>query len=423
MGTKSGVNHQQNHQQTISNGIYRSLLKNQTLMLLWSGKAISIIGDAFFDLAVMWVVYEQSQSILQSATVGIIIHLSTAFFSPIAGALADRWDRKSILWITNVLSAIVIGFVTLFIFLFDYLPLPIALVSILFLNAFGTFLNPAEASIMPEIINKEHFIGANGIFQAISQISSLLGRAIGGFVIAGIGAGWALTGDALSFLIVAICISFARIPKRTANFTKGKLSLWRDIKDGWSHIKSHRVIKTMLLLYLLINAISFMPTLYPALVNHQLNGNATIYGMIQAASFVGGLVGGLVTGFFERKFKVGHLVGGLWVLAGLCNIGIAFSTSILLTMLLLFAQTLFITVSVVSLNAIQMLLIPEEYRGRLFGIIGSLSVIIIPLTTLIAGLLGDIIGVSTLFVIAGFWIIGVSILAFINPHIRNANVN
>ena len=116
MSTQSSVN----HQQTISNGFYRSLLKNQTLMLLWSGKAISVIGDAFFDLAVMWVVYVQSQSILQSATVGIIIHLSTAFFSPIAGALADRWDRKAILWVTNVLSAVVIGFVTLYIFLFDY---------------------------------------------------------------------------------------------------------------------------------------------------------------------------------------------------------------------------------------------------------------------------------------------------------------
>lgn len=47
--------------------IYKSLFKNKTLMLLWSGKFISIIGDSFFDIAVMWVVYAQSQSVLQSA--------------------------------------------------------------------------------------------------------------------------------------------------------------------------------------------------------------------------------------------------------------------------------------------------------------------------------------------------------------------
>ncbi len=81
---------------------YRRLLGNRTLMLLWGGETVSIFGDAFFNLAVLWVVYSQSNSAFQTALVGVVWHLSDIVFGPLAGILADRLDRKRIMVATNL---------------------------------------------------------------------------------------------------------------------------------------------------------------------------------------------------------------------------------------------------------------------------------------------------------------------------------
>src|SRR5690606_23173491 len=136
--------------------VYKSLFRNKTLILLWSGKFISIIGDRFFDIAVMWVVYAQSQSVLQSALVVVAFHLFTVLMSPIAGVVPDRLDRKTIMCSFNLLAALIVGITVVLFSILGYFLLLVAIISILLLNAMTTFINPAEASVMPEIVGKEH---------------------------------------------------------------------------------------------------------------------------------------------------------------------------------------------------------------------------------------------------------------------------
>jgi MFS transporter, DHA3 family, macrolide efflux protein len=409
---------------------YLDLVKNKTLMYLWTGKTVSNIGDTFFDLAVMWVVYAQSGSVLQSAIVGMMSHLSAIIFSPIAGAVADRFDRKTIMWSTNVLSAVVVGAVAYAYFTFGHIPLIVAALSIFLLIALGTFINPAEASVMPEIVGKSHLSTAYGIFSTITQSATLLGQALAGFVIAGFGAGWALSGDAISFFFVAGCIALAKIPKRTVahpasvKSTSGKKgSFWGDIKSGWQYTKTNPTIYALLWLAMLINVISYLGPLFPALVSDQLKSGAAAYGMIEAASVVGAMVGGVMTGYFDRRFKTGHLMGVTLLLSGFCPLGIAMSTSVILTIILVFILTFFTQLASILMMSAQLALVAEEYRGRVFGISRSFVMAAMPISTLIAGYLGDIIGVSILFTFAGFWVIGISCLALLNPHTRNIEID
>src|SRR5579885_1202079 len=75
------------------NSIYVRLLRNRSFTLVWSGQTISTLGDTFFNLAVMWVIYAQSGSALQTALISVIWHISSIVFGPFAGAVADRWDQ------------------------------------------------------------------------------------------------------------------------------------------------------------------------------------------------------------------------------------------------------------------------------------------------------------------------------------------
>ncbi|WP_214483785.1 MFS transporter [Bacillus sp. SM2101] len=417
-----------NNTQREKKSIYLNLIKNRTLMLLWSGQSISIIGDAFFDLAVIWVVYSQSQSVLQTAVIGALSHLSTAIFSLVAGTVADRMNRKKVMVYTNVIASLVLFCVATIVLVFGYLPFSVALVSVLLLNILNTFLSPCEASIMPEIVGKEQLATAYGIFSSIGQTAALLGNAVAGVIIAGIGAGWSITIDAVTFMIVALLIGIARIPKNKiykSNSNKDKsftFSLITDIKDGWNYIKLFPLIKTILWLYLMINIISFMPPLYPALVDQQLNGNASVFGFIHVVSLIGGITGGLVTGSVVRKLKLKSIVGLLWILAGLCTLGISFSTFVPLTLFLMFGQTFFVSISSIYLSTLQMSIVSQEYRGRVWGIVRTFAIITMPVSTLIAGILGDIIGVPILFTAAGFWIILMGVFAGLNHHLRNAHI-
>lgn len=405
--------------------IYRSLFTNRTLMLLWSGETVSIIGDAFYFLAVVWLVYDQSKSVFLSALVGVFFHLSSAFLSPFAGVLADRFDRKKLIVTTHVLSAVAVFAVGLIYFALGYLPLVIAFITILLLNGLSTILYPAESSILPDIVGKDSLSGAYGVFQTIAQSASLIGNAIAGLAIAAIGTGWALSLDGLSFIIVAIFIGLAPIPKRKideASSGHKKPSMFRDMTDGWRYIKGLPVIRSLVWLTLLINISSFTGPLYAPLVANQLHSGPAVLGFLEVAGIIGGMIGGLVASFFERRFGAGRLVGLFWGLGGLCTIGIGFSPSVLLTMALMFISTFFSVVASVCLFAVEMAIISENYRGRVNGIRRSFAVIAIPISTLIAGAVGEILDISILFAIAGVWTCFVAFIAFINPHVRKAKV-
>lgn len=402
--------------------IYIGLLKNRTLLLLWSGQTVSIIGDVFFNITVMWVVYEQTKSILQSALVGVVWHLSSIIFSPIAGVFADRMNRKRIMIITNLLASLVTLILSIIIYLQGYLSSTMAIASIFLLNCFAVFMVPARNSILPDIVERNQLISANGLFSTINQSAALLGSAIAGFVISFLGPEWSILLNSLSFLFVALCISLANLPVRNIDFNSMKRSpILKDISLGWQVIKKSALLKTIVSISVLINIPSFLGPLYPALVNQILNANAATYGTIQAIGVVGAMVGGMLTGIIERKIGPGPVMVTGWALAGLCIIGVSISEILYLTMFLLFIQMFSLTISSVCLSTVIITNVTENYRGRVMGITTSISVIAIPISTLIAGWLGDILGVSSMFLIAGIMVLGTALIAWFTPQIRKVS--
>ena len=147
---------------------YIELIKNRTLVLLWSGQTISDIGDAFFNLALMWMVFTNTNSILQTALVSVFWHISDILFSPIAGILADKFDRKRIMIVSNFLAFILVGILAIYTFSVQYIEPLIIYISILALNCLTAFMTPLRSSVLPDIVGKELLTTASGIFTSLT---------------------------------------------------------------------------------------------------------------------------------------------------------------------------------------------------------------------------------------------------------------
>ncbi len=399
-------------------------------MLLWSGQTASYFGDAFFNLAVMWVVWSETQSTLQTAIIQAVWHIPDIIFAPLAGVLADRWDRKAIMVTTNVGAAAVVGAVALVVVLVGHLPPAIAFVAIFKLNGLTTFMNPARASVMPSVVGRDLLTTAQGLFSTARETAALAGSATAGLVIAAAGAVWALAVDAASFLFVSLCIAIARLPGRSAPTDASKKvraglsprSVGRDLREGWRTASGLPVVRALLWLGVLINVGSFIGPLWPALVQERLGGGAGSYGVLLAASTAGGMIGGLVAGPLERRVGAGRILASGWSLAGICGLGIAASTSLPVTMGLEFVKTASFIASMVASGAIMITSVPEEYRGRVFGIVRSMSVVLIPASALAGGWTAEFVEIWIMFAAAGAFTFALALLAWANPHVRTARI-
>ena len=409
---------------------HRRLFRNRSFVLLWSGQTVSVFGDAFFNLAVMWVVWSETQSTLQTAVIQAIWHLPDVIFAPLAGVLADRWDRKAIMVATSIAAATVVGAVALIVALVGHLPPVIAFIAVFKLNSLTTFMSPARASVMPSVVGHDLLTTAQGLFSTARETASLVGSAAAGLLLSAASAVWALLIDAGSFVVVALCIALARLPGRvssapSANELRPRLSprsVVQDLLAGWRTASGVPVVHTLLWLGVLINVGSFMGPLWPALVQERLGGGAASYGVLLAAATAGGMIGGLAAGPMEQRFGAGRVLAAGWSLAGVCTLGIAVSTWQPFTMALECVETAAITASLVASGGILITSVPEAYRGRVFGLFRSMSVILIPASALAGGWIAEFVEVWIMFAAGGAFVLALALTAWIIPSVRNARI-
>lgn len=403
-------------------GTYLQLLRNPTFVLLWSGQTISTIGDAVFNVAVMWLVYVQTGSALQTGIISVLYTLSSVIIGPIAGVYADRWNRKWTMAGVAFLSAVIVSVATIPLALAGLSPLLIY-VTVVLLNVGALFYSPARSSVMPEIVGRDLMVAAGGLFSLVNQGTSLIGAALAGLILAVLGATWALVADAGSFLVAAVAIAVAHIPGHARwSGSLDRPSLVHDLRDGWRVARGQPVLWAFIRIAALVNVVSYMGPLFPALVRLQMHGDVKAYGFLEAASVVGGMAGGLAAGSLERRVGTGRLIGMSFTVGGLCFTALGISSSVLLGGALFLTATFFLIAADVSMGALTPLLIPEEYRGRVSGLLRATAVVAMPATILLGGWLADRVGPGPLYVFGGLWAVGVGFLAWSSPHLRTARI-
>jgi MFS family permease len=267
-------------------------LKNPVFRTLWLASLVSGSAVSAQDTALRWVMNGLSASSLLLSAISTLTFLAFCLLTFPAGMVADRIDRRRILEISNVLLASAGGLLTLFALLRLITPLVILIFA--FILACGMAMTaPAWTALMPEVVEEEFWPAVSALGGVQLNLSSIVGPAIGGFLIPTLGTSVVFGLAAASFLLLAWSVRSKRL--RALHLPAEKQKTWTAmVRELVKLVASHRRIQIVIARNVLFSLfISVIPTLLPVVGLKVLQLNSTSLGLLFTSLGIGAVLGGL----------------------------------------------------------------------------------------------------------------------------------
>ncbi len=385
-----------------------SSLRYKNFRLLWTGGVISSTGDFLEIIALNWLVYELTNSPFYLGIFNLARSLPMLFFTMIAGALADKYERRKLMIYSQGSAMILSGILAFLAFGGELNVFPIIVIGILE-GVANSFNLPIRQSLISEIVPKEKIVNAVALNGASLTLTLVLGPAIGGLVIGTLGVKYALLLNTISFIAVLWALFAMKIPPQVK---KHKKSLTSSLKEGAVYIKNHKVIFTVVLFSFLMVAIGLpYTTLLPVFAKDYFHIGATGYGYMFSIVGIGALLGSLFSGIRSKeKVKAAMIFsfvsfGVLLVLFGAAAIFMSKYLAVFAVLLVMIGFS-FSTFNATN-NTILQLIVDDRYRGRVLSTL-FLGFGLTSLGSFIIGWLAEFLSAPVAYIIIG------SILLFLS---------
>src|SRR5690625_2475140 len=157
----------------------KAIFTNKDFMLLWAGLTVSRFGVRFIDLVIMWFVIQETGSALALGATVICITLPTVFIGPIAGVLADRYDKKKIIVTMDFCNGSLMLLVAILL-LTGHLSMVLLYTLLIIMSTVSAFFNPAANASVPLLVEEKDLSRANSLNQFSAQGSNIVGPATAG---------------------------------------------------------------------------------------------------------------------------------------------------------------------------------------------------------------------------------------------------
>lgn len=428
----------------------------RTFLILWVSQSFSVFGTAITFFAMnIWlvqVVYplpeQQADLGWALAAVGLASGLPNTLITPIAGALADRMDRKRLMLSMDLINGAIMGLVA-YLMATGLLQFWMVLLFLVLLSATHSIHGSAFDTSYAMLVPDEQLPRANGMMQSIWSLSSVLSPAIAASIIAlpllarqGVlpaglatifsgmenGIALALTVDALTFLLAAAVLFFLTIPspKREdmAGGGRAKPSIWGDVRFGAAYIWRRRPLLWLLVTFAVVNLSLQMGVFLPLLVKVDLAADWSARGMtfegalaaLNTAMAAGGLAGGfLISAWGGVKRNRVLVVLFSLMMTGLMQVLLGFSAVFYLAMGAIFLWDFTAPVTNAHSQAIWQSQVPREMQGRVFAIRRVVAWSLGPLGQVLAGLLVGLMAPGMGLALLGGVIVLVCLLQLFNP--------
>ncbi|MBI2559126.1 MFS transporter [Candidatus Woesearchaeota archaeon] len=345
-----------------------SSLKYRNFRLLWTGAVISSTGDFLEIVALNWLVYEMTNSPFYLGLFNLARSLPILFFTLIAGALADKYERRKLMLYSQS-TAMLLSFVLAFLAFSGKLTV-YPLISIGILQGIANSFNlPIRQSLISELVPREALVNAVALNGASLTLTLVLGPALGGLIVGTLGIKYALLLNAVSFLAVIWALYIMKIPRQMKDHKK---SLTQSIKEGAVYVFNHKIIFTVALFSFLMVAVGLpYTTLLPVFAKDYFHIGAKGYGYMFSIAGIGALVGSLFSGVRSKeKVKKAMIFsfisfGFLLVFFGIAAIYLSNYLFIFIILLVMLGFS-FSTFNATN-NTILQLMTDDVYRGRVLS--------------------------------------------------------
>jgi MFS family permease len=374
-------------------------LRERDFALLWIGMTVSLLGDGIFLVAEAWQVYDLNNDPVALSLVGTAWTLGMVAFLLTGGVVTDRIDRRRVLVAADLVRAaalVVMGALSLS----GLIEIWHLVVLSLFIGVGEAFFGPAFGAIVPDVVAREHLVQANALDQLVRQAAArLAGPALGGFVVALVGAGSAFLIDAGTFALSAACVGAMRA--RSLPVVRAR-SARRELREGLAYVRREPwlwatlVAASLSLLFFL----GPLEVLLPFVVRNDLHAGAGGFGAVLAAAGVGAIATSLVLGQtgVPRRYLTFMYVA--WGAATLPFVGYAYGAALWQFLL----AALFVggceTAGMVVWGTLMSTRVPPELRGRVHSLDWFVSIGLTPVSFALTGPVSHAIGIDATLVVA-----------------------
>jgi DHA3 family tetracycline resistance protein-like MFS transporter len=378
-------------------------LRHRDFALLTSGQAVSLIGDGFFFVGLAWQVYLISNEPSALAFVSVAATLPLVIFVLIGGALSDRYDRRRLMIGADIMRGVAIAAIG-FLSISGTLELWHMAVGMFLVGAGDAFFNPSSTAIVPDLLPEEDLPQANALSGALRRLmTSLVGPAIAGVLIAALGPGPAFVIDGATFLVSAVAVFLIRTrPAPHPATDAGIRHTIAQVREGFSYVRSKPWIWATLVSAMLSLLVFLGPVevLMPYLVKNQLGLGPEALGTIFAVGGVGAIIMALGIGHFGLPRKHVTIMYWSWSI-GVALMAIYGVMNALWMALLvsLFQNALFELGQVIWTTMLQQR-VPRELLGRVSSLDWMLSTALVPLSFALTAPVAAILGAGPTMVLA-----------------------
>jgi MFS family permease len=379
--------------------IFRSL-HYRNYRLFFGGQGISLIGTWMQRTAVGWLVYRLTSSPFLLGLVEFAGYIPTLFLSPLAGVLADRWDRRRILLFTQVL-AMIQALLLAFLVLGEQVEVWHILCLSLFLGVVSAFDIPARQSLVVSLIERREDLGnAIALNSFMFNGARLVGPSAAGFMIALLGEGLCFLINGLSFLAVIASLMAMRLARHESTSANGQL--FQGFREGLVYAYRFPPMRLILMLVALgsLMGIPFW-VLLPVFAKDILHGGPQTLGFLMAAAGAGALCGAV---YLASRRSVLGLARVIALAAGIFGTGLmafSFARALWLSLLLLVITGFGMIALMASSNTFLQTIVDDDKRGRVMSFFTMALMGMAPFGSLLAGILASKIGAPHTLLIGG----------------------
>lgn len=420
----------------------------RTFIWVWVGSLVSFFGTAMTRFALMIWAYQQTNSAATLALLGTANYVPYLIFSPLAGVVVDRMDRRLILLLSDLLSGLTT--VTLLIL---YLTGSMQIWHLYLVEAltgfFEAFQVPAYYASTSLLVPKEHITRTNGMRALAANSSRVLAPLIAGGLLAWLGITVIMAIDIVTFLfsvIVLSLLSFPR-PKQSQEGKAGKGHFMSEMKSAFVYIQKRPGLVGLMWALFGMNVLASLTyySILPALILARSGQSEWTLGIVQSVMGFGGVAGGLLLSIYGgSKRKIDDVLAGGVLSFMLGDLLFGAGQNLWVWVLGALGATVFIPFIAGSSQSIWQLKVEQDMQGRVFALKDSLQQAFMPFGYAIGGLAADYLfepamragqplqgmfgwlvgsgpgaGIGLMFVLSG--IAGVLICAsgYLSPALRN----
>jgi MFS family permease len=411
-------------------------------LVTWLGQVISLVGSGLTSFALGVWVFDRTGSPTLFALIGLFAVLPKVIFSPIAGALVDRFDRRKVMILADAGAGLSTLFIALLLFS-GRLELWHIYLSAAVSSLCGAFQWPAYTATVAQLVPQRQLGRANGMNQFGRAAAEIFSPLLAGVLVLSIHLEGVILIDVATFIFAMLTLSVVRFPRLESKPTGGDLAAFRDdLTFGWRYILARRGLLNLLFFQATVNFIWGMvgALIVPMILNFTTSDKL---GAVITIAGTGMLTGSLLMTAWGGTRRRIHGVIFFELLSGICFMLMGLQPEFWLVALGAFGAHITIAIVFGSNQALWQTKVKPKNQGRVFAAQQMFASLASPLAYLLAGPLAEKIfeplmasggglsyelgpflgsgagrGIGLMFILMGIVKIIVSILAYLNPRVR-----